>query len=109
MFACPPLSLVTSRIILVLARRYLVCTIAAFIQVSHILPLFMQLGDQRVDIKKITDKFFAHGTEVPNFLNASVRVQGAFPVTTRVIRGLPRIWRRAFGHPASQPFALGPS
>ncbi|KAG0248329.1 hypothetical protein BG011_000187 [Mortierella polycephala] len=33
-------------------------------------------GDLRVDIKKITDKFFAPGTPIANFLNAFVRGQG---------------------------------
>ncbi|KAI8595528.1 hypothetical protein EDD21DRAFT_448557 [Dissophora ornata] len=54
-------------------------------------------GDLRVDIKKITDKFFAPGTPVANFLHSFVRGHGTLPVTTGTIRGLPRAWRRAFG------------
>ncbi|KAI8595060.1 hypothetical protein EDD21DRAFT_425759 [Dissophora ornata] len=57
-------------------------------------------GDLRVDIKKITDKFFAPGTPVANFLDSFVRGHGALPVTEGSIRGLPRAWRRAFGKPA---------
>ncbi|KAF9113508.1 hypothetical protein BGX30_006927, partial [Mortierella sp. GBA39] len=57
-------------------------------------------GDLHADIKRITDKFFAPGTPITNFLDAYVRGQGALPVTTGPIRGLPRAWRRGFGLPA---------
>ncbi|KAF9924400.1 hypothetical protein BGZ67_009274 [Mortierella alpina] len=53
-------------------------------------------GDLHVDIKKIMDKFFAPGP-IANFLDAYVRGEGALPVTTGPIRGLPRAWRRGFG------------
>ncbi|KAF9114994.1 hypothetical protein BGX30_006421, partial [Mortierella sp. GBA39] len=57
-------------------------------------------GDLRVDIKKITDKFFAPGTPHTNFLDVFVRGEGSLPVTTGPIRGLPKAWRRALGHPS---------
>ncbi|KAF8923765.1 hypothetical protein BGZ58_002576 [Dissophora ornata] len=63
----------------------------------HIIVQRPPLGDLRVDIKKITDKFFAPGTPVANFLHSFVRGHGTLPVTTGTIRGLPRAWRRAFG------------
>ena len=72
----------------------------------HTLPLHMQLGDLHVDIKKITDKFFAPGP-IANFLEAFVRGEGALPVTTGPIRGLPRAWRRNYGKPSeSRPSLL---
>ncbi|KAG0065687.1 hypothetical protein BGZ92_005519 [Podila epicladia] len=52
-----------SRIIRVLARRY-------------------PVSDLRVDIKKITDKFFAPGTQNADFLDAYVRGEMMLPVTT---------------------------
>ncbi|KAG0019072.1 hypothetical protein BGZ82_000267 [Podila clonocystis] len=57
-------------------------------------------GDLRVDIKKITDKFFASGTPVTIFLDAFVKGKGNLPTTSGPIRGLPRAWRRGFGLPA---------
>ncbi|KAG9319078.1 hypothetical protein KVV02_001720 [Mortierella alpina] len=66
----------------------------------------MQLGDLHVDIKKITDKFFAPGP-IANFLDAFVKGEGALPVTTGPIRGLPRAWRRNYGKPSeSRPSLL---
>ncbi|KAF9276057.1 hypothetical protein BGZ68_010295 [Mortierella alpina] len=63
-------------------------------------------GDLHVDIKKITDKFFAPGP-IANFLDAFVRGEGALPVTTGPIRGLPRAWRRNYGKPSeSRPSLL---
>ncbi|KAF9924655.1 hypothetical protein BGZ67_009152, partial [Mortierella alpina] len=63
-------------------------------------------GDLHVDIKKITDKFFAPGP-ITNFLDAFVRGEGALPVTTGPIRGLPRAWRRNYGKPSeSRPSLL---
>ncbi|KAG0196539.1 hypothetical protein BGX28_010002 [Mortierella sp. GBA30] len=63
-------------------------------------------GDLRIDIKKITDKFFAPGP-IANFLNAFVKGEGSLPITHGPIRGLPRAWRRAFGKPAeSRPSLL---
>ncbi|KAG0197482.1 hypothetical protein BGX33_000568, partial [Mortierella sp. NVP41] len=44
-------------------------------------------GDLRVDIKKITDKFFAPGSPITDFLDAFVRGQRTLPVTTGPIRG----------------------
>ncbi|KAF9555551.1 hypothetical protein EC968_008844 [Mortierella alpina] len=55
-------------------------------------------GDLHVDIKKITDKFFAPGP-IANLLDAFVRGEGALPVTTGPIHGLPRAWRRNYGKP----------
>ncbi|KAG0329172.1 hypothetical protein BG000_000169 [Podila horticola] len=57
-------------------------------------------GDLRVDIKKITDKFFAPGTPTTKFLDAFVKGKGDLPVTTGSLSGLPRAWRRGFGVPA---------
>ncbi|KAF9974782.1 hypothetical protein BGZ75_000699 [Mortierella antarctica] len=53
-------------------------------------------GDLHVDIKKITDKFFAPGPTV-DFLDAFVKGKGALPTTSGSIRGLPRAWRPGFG------------
>ncbi|KAF9582879.1 hypothetical protein BGW38_010634 [Lunasporangiospora selenospora] len=39
-------------------------------------------------------------TQVTKFLEALVGGQGALPVTTGYIRGLPRTWRRNYGKPA---------
>jgi hypothetical protein len=66
--------------------------------VSHTLPFFIQLGDLSVDIKKITDKFFAPGP-IANFLDAFVKGEGALPITSGSIHGLLRAWRRGFGKP----------
>ncbi|KAF9536525.1 hypothetical protein EC957_010545 [Mortierella hygrophila] len=56
-------------------------------------------GDLHADIKKITDKFLAPGSQVANFLDAFVKGQGALPTTIGPIRGLPSAWRRGFGRP----------
>ncbi|KAG9064034.1 hypothetical protein KI688_004148 [Linnemannia hyalina] len=56
-------------------------------------------GDLHSDIKKITDKFFAPGSDVAKFLDAFVGGQGALPTTTGPILGLPSARRRGFGHP----------
>ncbi|KAF9118991.1 hypothetical protein BGX30_004160 [Mortierella sp. GBA39] len=55
-------------------------------------------GDLRADIKRITDKFFAPG-KITDFLNAFVKGEKHLEVTSGSIRGLPRAWRRQFGHP----------
>ena len=99
------------RMVLVLAPHCLVCTIACpFVCVSLLFILafsclilcllLIRLGDLRTDIKKITDNFFAPGSDVAIFLNAFVRGEVTLPVTTGPIRGLPRAWRRSFGKPA---------
>ncbi|KAF9123631.1 hypothetical protein BG015_005274, partial [Linnemannia schmuckeri] len=54
--------------------------------------------DLHTDIKRITDKFFASGP-ITNFLDAFVKGEGALPITSGSIRGLPRAWRRGFGKP----------
>ncbi|KAI9240540.1 MAG: hypothetical protein BYD32DRAFT_151644 [Podila humilis] len=51
-------------------------------------------GDLRVDIKKITDKFFSPGTPTTDFLDAYVKGQRSLPVTTTGIKGLPKVLRR---------------
>ncbi|KAG0197469.1 hypothetical protein BGX33_000595, partial [Mortierella sp. NVP41] len=56
-------------------------------------------GDLHTDIKTITDKFFAPGSDVAKFLDAFVKGEGALPKTSGSIRGLPRAWRRGFGKP----------
>ncbi|KAG0359964.1 hypothetical protein BGX24_005663, partial [Mortierella sp. AD032] len=53
-------------------------------------------GDLYADIKRITDKFFAP-EPIVDFLDAFVKGQGALPITSGSIRGLPRAWRRGFG------------
>ncbi|KAF8916949.1 hypothetical protein BGZ58_005174, partial [Dissophora ornata] len=55
--------------------------------------------DLHADIKKITDKFFAPG-KIADFLDAFVRGEKHLEVTTGSIQGLPRAWRRQFGHPS---------
>ncbi|KAF9352665.1 hypothetical protein BGX34_012028 [Mortierella sp. NVP85] len=55
-------------------------------------------GDLHADIKKITGKFFAPGL-IANFLDAFVKGEGALPITSGSIHGLPRAWRRGFGKP----------
>ncbi|KAF9921639.1 hypothetical protein BGZ67_000338, partial [Mortierella alpina] len=62
----------------------------------HIIVQRPPPGDLHVDIKKITDKFFAPGPIV-DFLDAFVKGKGALPTTSGSIRGLPRAWRRGFG------------
>ncbi|KAF9079500.1 hypothetical protein BGX23_003894 [Mortierella sp. AD031] len=64
----------------------------------HIIGQRPPPGDLNADIKKITDKFFAPGP-IANFLNAFVRGGIQLPVTEGSVRGLPKAWRRTFGHP----------
>ncbi|KAG0008386.1 hypothetical protein BGZ82_004712, partial [Podila clonocystis] len=47
--------------------------------------------DLRVDIKKITDKFFASGSPIADFLDAYVQGEKRLPVTTTGIKGLPKV------------------
>ncbi|KAG9060866.1 hypothetical protein KI688_007935 [Linnemannia hyalina] len=54
------------------------------------------LGHLHADIKNTTDKFFAPGP-IANFLDAFVKGEGALPITSGAIHGLPRAWRRGFG------------
>ena len=54
----------------------------------------MSLGDLRADIKKITDRFFATGSPLSDFLDAYVRGEYKLPVTTTGIKGLPKVLRR---------------
>ncbi|KAG9069626.1 hypothetical protein KI688_010530 [Linnemannia hyalina] len=56
-------------------------------------------GDLHSDIKKITDKFFAPGSDVAKFLDAFMGGQGALPTATGPILGLSSARRRGFGHP----------
>ena len=65
---------------------------------SQTLPFFIQLGGLRVDIKKVTDEFFAPGP-ITNFLDAFVKGEGVLPITFGSIHGLPRAWLRGFGKP----------
>ncbi|KAF9922893.1 hypothetical protein BGZ67_010221, partial [Mortierella alpina] len=72
----------------------------------HIIVQRPPQGDLHVDIKKITDKFFAPGPIV-DFLDAFVKGNKALPTTSGAIRGLPRAWRRGFGKaPESRPSLL---
>ncbi|KAF9084082.1 hypothetical protein BGX27_003926, partial [Mortierella sp. AM989] len=62
--------------------------------------------DLHTDIKRITDKFFAPGP-ITNFLDVFVKGEGALPITSGSIRGLPRAWRRGFGKaPENRPSLL---
>ncbi|KAK3811524.1 MAG: hypothetical protein JOS17DRAFT_779931 [Linnemannia elongata] len=58
-----------------------------------------QPSDLHTDIKKIADKFFASGSDVAKFLDAFVKGQGASPVTSGPLEGLPTVGRRQFGKP----------
>ncbi|KAG0355130.1 hypothetical protein BGZ54_001285 [Gamsiella multidivaricata] len=72
----------------------------------HIIVQRPPPGDLHADIKRITDKFFAPGPIVA-FLDAFVKGEGALPITSGPIRGLPRAWRRGFGKaPESRPSLL---
>ncbi|KAG0249364.1 hypothetical protein BGZ95_007572, partial [Linnemannia exigua] len=51
-------------------------------------------GDLHTDIKRITDKFFAPGSDVTTFLNRFVRGLESLPLTTGSVSGLPRVWLR---------------
>ncbi|KAK3822386.1 MAG: hypothetical protein J3R72DRAFT_501857 [Linnemannia gamsii] len=52
-------------------------------------------------------QIFAPGSDVANLLDSFVRGDGALPVTTGPIRGLPRAWRRRFGKgPETRPSLL---
>ena len=52
--------------------------------INIVLIVFSELyvGDLRIDVKKITDKFFAPGSRTANFLDSFVRGEHALPVTT---------------------------
>ncbi|KAG0058060.1 hypothetical protein BGZ90_005170 [Linnemannia elongata] len=63
-------------------------------------------GDLQIDVKKITDKFFAPGP-ITNFLDVFVKGEKKLPVTSGLIQGLPRAWRRGFGKaPPTRPSLL---
>ncbi|GJJ67777.1 hypothetical protein EMPS_00123 [Entomortierella parvispora] len=51
-------------------------------------------GDLRIDIKKITERFFARETEVVRFLTRFVQGHESLPRTTGSFAGLPRVWLR---------------
>ncbi|KAG0336079.1 hypothetical protein BG004_008207 [Podila humilis] len=64
-------------------------------------------GDLHVDIKSITDKFFASGSDIAIFLDAFVKGQGSLPTTVGPVGGLPRAWRRNMGEaPGGRPSLL---
>ncbi|KAG0267567.1 hypothetical protein DFQ27_008612 [Actinomortierella ambigua] len=50
--------------------------------------------DLHTDIKRITDKFFAPGSDVATFLDRFVRGLENLPLTTGSVSGLPRVWLR---------------
>ncbi|KAG9064270.1 hypothetical protein KI688_003458 [Linnemannia hyalina] len=64
----------------------------------HIIVRRPPSGKLRVDIKRITDEFFAPGP-IADFLVEYVKGEGRLPTTSGPIRGLPRAWRRTFGKP----------
>lgn len=78
------------------SSRVILCLFYLYIQLTHSLPsLSIQLGDLHADIKRITDKFFAG--PIVHFLDAFVKGEGALPITSGSIHGLPRAWHRGFG------------
>ncbi|KAK3812091.1 MAG: hypothetical protein J3Q66DRAFT_390536 [Benniella sp.] len=56
-----------------------------------------QAGDFRAGIKRITDEFFAPGSDVTTFLEDFVRGLKNLPLTTGSVSGLPRVWLRNNG------------
>ncbi|KAG0276255.1 hypothetical protein BGZ97_010116, partial [Linnemannia gamsii] len=48
----------------------------------------------KADIKRITDKFFAPGSDVTTFLDRFVRGLENLELTTGSVSGLPRVWLR---------------
>ncbi|KAF9981364.1 hypothetical protein BGZ75_007369 [Mortierella antarctica] len=60
----------------------------------HILVQRPLPGDLKVDIKTITDRFFAVGSPASVFLDAYVKGEKTLPVTTAGIKGLPKVLRR---------------
>ncbi|KAG0196176.1 hypothetical protein BGX33_001959, partial [Mortierella sp. NVP41] len=72
----------------------------------HVIVQRPPQGDLQTDVKKITDKFFAPGP-ITNFLDVFVRGEKKLPVTSGLIRGLPRAWRHGFGKaPETRPSLL---
>ncbi|KAG0068454.1 hypothetical protein BGZ89_004695 [Linnemannia elongata] len=57
-------------------------------------------GDLRADIKRITDKIFAPGSDAAELLDLFVRGLKNLPLTTGSVSGLPRVWPRNNGPPA---------
>lgn len=77
-----------------------------FFSCNDLWPFFIQPGDLQIDVKKITDKFFAPGP-ITKFLDVFVRGEKKLPVTSGLIQGLPRAWRRGFGKaPETRPSLL---
>ncbi|KAF9115634.1 hypothetical protein BGX30_006203 [Mortierella sp. GBA39] len=58
-------------------------------------------GNLRVDITRITDEFFAPGSDVTKFLDNFVRGVVNLPLTTGSVPGLPRVWLRNKGQLAN--------
>ena len=56
--------------------------------------LFVPLGDLRVDISRIRNKFFAAGSKHAKFLDSFVQGHYSLKVTTEGVRGLPKVLRR---------------
>jgi len=52
------------------------------------------MGDLCVYIKKITNRFFASGTPITDFLDAYVRGEQTLLETTTGVQGLPKVVRR---------------
>ncbi|KAF9993055.1 hypothetical protein BGZ79_002345 [Entomortierella chlamydospora] len=57
----------------------------------------METGDLKVEIKRITNKFLASGSDAASFLDRFVRGLENLPLTTGSISGLPRVWLRRSG------------
>ncbi|KAF9536712.1 hypothetical protein EC957_009923 [Mortierella hygrophila] len=63
----------------------------------HIIVQRPTPGNLKADIKRITDKFFAPGSDATDFLDSFVRGLENLPLTTGSISGLPRVWLRNSG------------
>ena len=97
--ATSPKGPVQAHLLLVSVTPLLLNVFQCYFQILMFCSYLLHLDDLRADIRKITDKFFAPGPIV-NFLDAFVRGEKHLEVTTGNIQGLPRAWRRQFGHPA---------
>ncbi|KAF9136606.1 hypothetical protein BGX30_011030, partial [Mortierella sp. GBA39] len=60
----------------------------------------LNLGGLKANIKRITDKFFAPGSDVTKFLDRFVQGLENLPLTTGAVSGLPTVKLRNKGRPA---------
>ncbi|KAG0344516.1 hypothetical protein BG004_004382, partial [Podila humilis] len=64
-----------------------------FIHVCNIWS-YMEIGNLKANIKRITEKFFAPGSDTTVFLDRFVQGLEKLPLTTGSIAGLPNVWLR---------------